>query len=271
MDHGDHRPRKRFGQNFLTDQRVIADILRAVHARPGETVAEIGPGRGALTEGLIASGASLHLVEIDRDLAALWRARTGPALQLHEKDALHFDFSSIPAEPGALRVVGNLPYNISTPLIFHLLAQSASIRDMHFMLQREVVDRMAASPGTADYGRLTVMVQYQCRVDPVLEVPPGAFFPAPKVHSAVVRLVPGHFDHGVAQSAHMLALLVRQAFTQRRKTLRNALSGLLDSAGISSLGIDPQRRPETLSVSEFVRLSDAAHAAGAVPEAEGED
>ena len=241
MDHGDHRPRKRFGQNFLTDQRVIADILRAVHARPGETIAEIGPGRGALTEGLIASGASLHLIEIDRDLAALWRARTGPLLQLHEQDALHFGFAALAPEPGALRVVGNLPYNISTPLIFHLLSQSAAIRDMHFMLQREVVDG-----------------------------PPGAFFPPPKVHSAVVRLVPGHHDHGVAQSPRMLALLVRQAFTQRRKTLRNALSGLLDSAGIAALGIDPQRRPETLSVAEFVRLSDAADAAGAVITAESD-
>jgi len=271
MDHGDHRPRKRFGQNFLTDQRVIGDILRAVHARPGETIAEIGPGRGALTEGLIASGASLHLIEIDRDLAALWRARTGPLLQLHEQDALHFGFAGLAPEPGALRVVGNLPYNISTPLIFHLLSQSAAIRDMHFMLQREVVDRMAAAPGTSDFGRLSVMVQYQCRVEPVLEVPPGAFFPPPKVHSAVVRLVPGHHDHGVAQSPRMLALLVRQAFTQRRKTLRNALSGLLDSAGIAALGIDPQRRPETLSVAEFVRLSDAADADGAALTAESED
>jgi 16S rRNA (adenine1518-N6/adenine1519-N6)-dimethyltransferase len=234
-------------------------------------VAEIGPGRGALTEGLIASGAALHLIEIDRDLAALWRARTGPLLQLHEQDALRVDFSAIAPAPGALRVVGNLPYNISTPLIFHLLSQSAAIQDMHFMLQREVVDRMAAGPGSADFGRLSVMVQYQCRVDPVLEVPPGAFFPPPKVHSAVVRLVPGHHDHGVAQSPRMLSLLVRQAFTQRRKTLRNALSGLLDGAGIAALGIDPQRRPETLSVAEFVRLSDAAHAAGATPAAEGED
>jgi 16S rRNA (adenine1518-N6/adenine1519-N6)-dimethyltransferase len=142
---------------------------------------------------------------------------------------------------------------------------------MHFMLQREVVDRMAAAPGTPDFGRLSVMVQYQCRVEPVLEVPPGAFFPPPKVHSAVVRLVPGHHDHGVAQSPRMLALLVRQAFTQRRKTLRNALSGLLDSAGIAALGIDPQRRPETLSVAEFVRLSDAADAAGAALTAESED
>ncbi len=269
MDHGDHRPRKRFGQNFLTDQRVIGEILRAVHARPGETIAEIGPGRGALTEGLIASGALLHLIEIDRDLAAIWRTRTGPLLQLHEQDALDFDFTAIAPAPGALRVVGNLPYNISTPLIFHLLSQAGAIRDMHFMLQREVVDRMAAAPGTADYGRLSVMVQLQCRVEPVLEVPPGAFFPPPKVHSAVVRLVPGHVDHGVPQSSRTLSLLVRQAFTQRRKTLRNALSGFLDNAGIESLGIDPRRRPETLSVKEFVHLSDAAHAAGLEPSAEG--
>lgn len=260
MGHTDPRPRKRFGQNFLTDQRVIADILRAVHARPGETVVEIGPGRGALTEGLILSGARLHLVEIDRDLAAVWRARTGALLSLHEGDALRFNFAALATPPEQLRVVGNLPYNISTPLLFHLLSQAPAIHDMHFMLQREVVDRMAASPGGPDYGRLSVMVQYQCRVEPLLEVPPEAFFPPPKVHSAVVRLVPGHFDHGHAQSPPMLAHVVRQAFTQRRKTLRNALSGLLDSAAMSAIGVDPQRRPETLSVGEFVRLADAAAA-----------
>ena len=265
-----HTARKRFGQHFLVDAGVIDAIVRAIGPKPGQPLIEIGPGLGAMTQPLLERCGALTVIELDRDLAARWRQREG--VTVVESDVLKVDFDALAdAAQAPLRVVGNLPYNISTPLIFHLLAQSASIRDMHFMLQREVVDRMAASPGTADYGRLTVMVQYQCRVDPVLEVPPGAFFPAPKVHSAVVRLGPGHFDHGVAQSAHMLALLVRQAFTQRRKTLRNALSGLLDSAGISSLGIDPQRRPETLSVSEFVRLSDAAHAAGAVPEAEGED
>lgn len=253
-----HTPRKRFGQNFLTDPGVIARILALVDARPGDTVVEIGPGRGALTEGLIASGARLHVVEIDRDLAAAWRTRESPRFTLHQQDALDFDFSALCPVGTRLRVVGNLPYNISTPLLFHLLAQAGVIADMHFMLQREVVERLAAPSGCGDYGRLSVMVQYRCRVLPLLDVPPHAFIPAPRVQSAVVRLLPGHFDHGIADSPAVLAQLVRQAFTQRRKTLRNALSGLLEAAAITALDIDPQRRPETLTVAEFVRLANAA-------------
>lgn len=254
-------PRKRFGQNFLTDARVIEAILRAVDARAGQSIVEIGPGRGALTEGLIRSGAALHLVEIDRDLAASWRARAGTGLTVHEADALRFDFTALGSTPGRLRIVGNLPYNISTPLLFHLLAQAPAILDMHFMLQREVVDRIAADPGGAEYGRLSVMVQYQCRAERILEVPPEAFSPAPKVESAVVRLLPGHHDHGIARDPRLLAALVRQAFSQRRKTLRNALAGFLTGAGIEAIGIDPKRRPETLSVAEFVHLADAAFTA----------
>jgi 16S rRNA (adenine1518-N6/adenine1519-N6)-dimethyltransferase len=255
------RPRKRFGQNFLTDAGVVDRILAVIRAQPADTVVEIGPGRGALTEGLIASGARLHLVEIDRDLAAAWRAREGERLTLHEADALDFDFAALATDGAPLRVVGNLPYNISTPLLFHLLEQSRAIRDMHFMLQREVVERLGAEPGTADYGRLSVMVQYQCRVEPLIAVPPGAFFPPPRVHSAVVRLLPGHFDHGVCTDPALLARIVRQAFSQRRKTLRNALAGLVDVSLLAPLGIDAQRRPETLSVAEFVRVADAASAA----------
>ena len=261
MDAFEQAPRKRFGQNFLTDPRVIHAILRAVDARAGQRVVEIGPGRGALTEGLIASTAELHLVEIDRDLAARWRGRAGPLLTVHEADALRFDFAALAGGPRSLRIVGNLPYNISTPLLFHLLSQSPAILDMHFMLQREVVDRIAAAPGGDDYGRLSVMVQYQCRAERILEVSPEAFEPAPKVHSAVVHLLPGYHDHGIAQDPRLLATLVRQAFSQRRKTLRNALSGMLGSEGIEGAGIDPRRRPETLSVAEFVRLADAAAAA----------
>jgi 16S rRNA (adenine1518-N6/adenine1519-N6)-dimethyltransferase len=253
-----HTPRKRFGQNFLTDPGVIARILALIDARPEDTVVEIGPGHGALTEGLIASGAQLHVVEIDRDLAAAWRSRESPRFTLHPQDALDFDFAALRPTGGGLRVVGNLPYNISTPLLFYLLGQAQAIADMHFMLQREVVERLAAPSGGADYGRLSVMVQYGCRVLPLLEVPPHAFVPAPRVHSAVVRLLPGHFDHGIARSPAMLAQLVRQAFTQRRKTLRNALSGLLDATAIAALGIDPQRRPETLTVAEFVHLANTA-------------
>jgi len=255
---GGHRPRKRFGQNFLTDRHVIDRIMHAIDARPEDTIAEIGPGHGALTEPLIRSGARLHVVELDRDLVALWRRREDERLSVHAADALDFDFRALAPPGGALRVVGNLPYNISTPLLFHLLEQSECVRDMHFMLQREVVERLGAEPGCADYGRLSVMVQYRCAVEPLFEVPPGAFHPSPRVVSAVVRLLPRPWPHGRARNYRMLEQVVRQAFGQRRKTLRNAVSGLLDAATLERLGIDPGRRPETLTVREFVTLGDAA-------------
>ena len=235
-------PRKRFGQNFLTDAGVVARIMQTIRAQPDDVV-----------------------VEIDRDFAAQWRARENERLTVHEGDALDFDFAVLAGNGAKLRVVGNLPYNISTPLLFHLLAQGEVIRDMHFMLQREVVERLGAAPGGADYGRLSVMVQYQCRVQPLLAVPTESFYPPPRVHSAVVRLVPGYFDHGVCVAPAMLRQLVGQAFTQRRKTLRNALAGLLDVGTMEALVIDPRRRPETLSVAEFVRLADAASALSAAP------
>lgn len=257
---GHHRPRKRFGQNFLADRGIVDRIVQAIAPRPEDTIAEIGPGRGALTEALVRSGASLHLVELDRDLVALWRPREGPRLRVHAADALDFDFGAVAPGTGELRIVGNLPYNISTPLLFHLLAQGEYVRDMHFMLQREVVERLGAGPGCADYGRLSVMVQYRCAVTPLFEVPPSAFHPQPRVFSAVVRLLPQPYPHGQATDYATLERLVRQAFGQRRKTLRNAVHGMLESAALERLGIDPGRRPETLSVREFVAMSNAVPA-----------
>ncbi len=251
-----HRPRKRFGQHFLHDPGTIRRILAAIDPRPGQHLVEIGPGQGALTVPLLASGARLDLVELDRDLAALLASRLqGERLRIHQADALHFDFSALAGASGGLRVVGNLPYNVSTPLLFHLLAQAHAIQDMHFMLQREVVERMAAAPGGGDYGRLSVMVQYRCRVQMLFRIGPGAFTPPPKVESAFVRLVPHASLPHPARDEGLFARLVRQAFGRRRKTLRNALRGLADLRDFAAAGIDPGRRPETLFVSEFVALS----------------
>lgn len=252
-----HRPRKRFGQNFLIDRQVIDRIISAIDPRADDTIAEIGPGPGALTRPLIASGARLHLIELDRDLAADWQPIAGERLSVHVADALDFDFRRLAPAPAALRIVGNLPYNISTPLLFHLLTQDECIRDMHFMLQREVVERMAAGPGSADYGRLGVMVQYRCAVEPLFDVSPRAFNPPPRVVSTVVRLQPQPFAHGRAEDYRVLARVAREAFGQRRKTLRNALSALLGVAQLQQLGIDPGARPETLTVAEFVAIANA--------------
>ncbi len=251
-----HRARKRFGQNFLHDPRVIDRIVRAINPRRDDRLVEIGPGMGALTEPLLAAVDRLEAVELDRDLVPRLAERFGAALHLHNADALQFDFCSL-AAAGPLRVVGNLPYNISTPLLFHLLDQSACVHDMHFMLQKEVVDRLAAAPGGGDYGRLSIMVQQRCRVEALFDVPPGAFKPAPKVYSAVVRLVPYTISPVAVRDAAVFARIVAKAFTQRRKTLRNNLKGELDAETIAALGIDPGRRPETLSVAEFARLADA--------------
>ena len=253
-----HRPRKRFGQNFLHDQGVIRGIVAAIHPKAGERLAEIGPGLGALTAPLLDELGEIDVVELDRDLIPHLQqqfASTGE-LRIHNTDALKFDFCSLVAPGKPLRVVGNLPYNISTPLIFHLLSQSGCIRDMHFMLQKEVVDRLAAEPGNGDYGRLSVMVQYHCRVERLFSVPPGAFNPPPKVHSAIVRLTPYTEKPVTVRDEASLRRLVAQAFGQRRKTLRNNLKPLLDSAAIEALGIDPGRRPETLSLKEFAALAD---------------
>ena len=253
-----HRARKRFGQNFLHDAGVIHRILRAIHAREDDRLLEIGPGQGALTEGLLASGAQLDVIELDLDLIPILQARFGdnPRFRLNQGDALKFDFARLQAAPGSLRVVGNLPYNISTPLIFHLLDNAALIRDMHFMLQKEVVERLAAEPGSGDWGRLSIMVQYHCRVEHLFNVGPGAFNPAPKVDSAIVRLVPHAQLPHPARDHRLLERVVREAFNQRRKTLRNTLKGLLDSEAITAAGVDGSLRPEQLDLAAFVRLAD---------------
>ena len=253
-----HRARKRFGQNFLHDAGVIHRILRAIHARTGEHLVEIGPGQGALTEGLIGSGARLDVIELDQDLVPLLKLRFGlnPQFGLHQGDAMKFDFASLVRDGEKLRVVGNLPYNISTPLIFHLLEHAACIGDMHFMLQKEVVERLAAEPGSGDWGRLSIMVQYHCRVEHLFNVGPGAFNPPPKVDSAIVRLVPHATLPHPAKDHRLLERVVREAFNQRRKTLRNTLKQLLPVAAIEAAGVDGSLRPEQLDLAAFVRLAD---------------
>ncbi|WP_313514834.1 16S rRNA (adenine(1518)-N(6)/adenine(1519)-N(6))-dimethyltransferase RsmA [Pseudomonas sp.] len=258
MSEYQHRARKRFGQNFLHDAGVIHRILRGIHPREGERLVEIGPGQGALTEGLLGSGAQLDVVELDLDLIPILRERFGslPNFNLHQGDALKFDFASLGDQPHSLRVVGNLPYNISTPLIFHLLDHAGLIRDMHFMLQKEVVERLAAGPGGGDWGRLSIMVQYHCRVEHLFNVGPGAFNPPPKVDSAIVRLVPHEVLPFPAKDHRQLERVVRDAFNQRRKTLRNTLKGLLDAQAIEAAGVDGSLRPEQLDLAAFVRLAD---------------
>jgi 16S rRNA (adenine1518-N6/adenine1519-N6)-dimethyltransferase len=256
------RARRRFGQNFLHDPLVIERIVRAIRPQAGEALVEIGPGHGALTRPLLAAGGALEVIEIDRDLAASLRTEfAGNArFRLHEADALGFDFAALAAATGKpLRVVGNLPYNISTPLLFHLLGCAHAIHDMHFMLQKEVVDRIVAEPGSESYGRLGVMLAPRVRAERVLEVGPGAFRPAPRVWSAVVRLevVP----HPPAWALlPQYAAVVSAAFGQRRKTLRNALRTLLDEAAISAAGVDPGVRAETLPAAAFGALAQAAAA-----------
>ncbi|MGN8261371.1 16S rRNA (adenine(1518)-N(6)/adenine(1519)-N(6))-dimethyltransferase RsmA [Pseudomonas sp. SMSB3] len=257
-EHYQHRARKRFGQNFLHDAGIIDRILRAINAKAGEHLLEIGPGQGALTEGLLGSGAQLDVVELDKDLVPILQHKFAGRgnFRLHQGDALKFDFNQLEVPARSLKVVGNLPYNISTPLIFHLLSHAGLIRDMHFMLQKEVVERMAAGPGGGDWGRLSIMVQYHCRVEHLFNVGPGAFNPPPKVDSAIVRLVPHEVLPHPAKDARLLEQVVREAFNQRRKTLRNTLKGLLDSAAIEAAGVDGSLRPEQLDLAAFVRLAD---------------
>ena len=251
------RARKRFGQHFLHDRAVVRRIVDAVAPRPGDVVVEIGPGRGALTFPLLETGCELHVVEIDRDLATTLRRQAvgHPNLTVHEADALEFDLARVAPPPRRLRVTGNLPYNISTPLVFRLLAALPRIADMHLMLQREVVDRMASPPGTRAYGRLSVMVQLDCEVERILQVGSGAFSPAPRVDSAVVRLRPRPRAGLAPAHRARFEAIVRSSFAKRRKTLRNALRGLCDEAEIGAAGIDPQARPETLTIDEFIELT----------------
>jgi 16S rRNA (adenine1518-N6/adenine1519-N6)-dimethyltransferase len=250
------RPKKRLGQHFLTDRHYLGRIVETIAPAPGEAMVEIGPGPGALTERLAAVVRPLHVVEIDGELAAALRERFADgSVVVHEGDALDFDFASL---PGDLRVVGNLPYNVSTPLLFHVAKFAPRIRDCVFMLQKEVVDRMVAEPDTPEYGRLSVMLQYRFAMDSCLRVPPGAFTPPPKVDSAVVRMEPLREGRPVAKDEALFERIVLAAFTQRRKTLRNAARNLVPLEAFGRAGIDPGRRGETLSVAEFVALSDAA-------------
>lgn len=251
-----HKARKRFGQNFLHDPQVIQRIVNCIRPREGQSMVEIGPGEGALTGELLPILGQLDVVELDRDLIPILESRFSKLgeLRIHQADALKFDFCQLSPGPAQLRVVGNLPYNISTPLLFHLLEMSHCIQDMHFMLQKEVVQRITAQPGTGQYGRLSVMMQYHCKTEMLFTVGPGAFRPAPKVDSAIVQLTP-YRQPPVEVDPHTLAQLVTRAFGQRRKTLRNNLKSLLDAHAIEAQGIDPNVRPERLSLEEFARLA----------------
>lgn len=258
-----HKARKRFGQNFLHDPGVIERIVRAINPQPDDAMVEIGPGLGALTEEILAVNPNLQVVELDRDLIPVLRTKffNYPNFHIHEADALKFDFSQLAAEK-PLRIVGNLPYNISTPLIFHLLSQSGVVKDMHFMLQKEVVQRLGAVSGDNHYGRLGIMAQYFCKVQPLFEVGPGAFRPAPKVDSAIVRLVPHETLPHPARDLGTLQAVVRTAFNARRKTLRKALAGVVSVAQLQELGIDDGLRPENLTLAQYVAIADAVVAAG---------
>ena len=248
-----HTPRKRFGQNFLTDQGIIQSIVRAIDPQPDDIMVEIGPGLGALTDPLLKILPRLHVVEIDRDIIArLQNNYPAAKLTIHAGDALKFDFSSLGKR---IRVVGNLPYNISTPILFHLSEYVANIMDMHFMLQKEVVERMVAAPSAPEYGRLSVMLQYRYAMELLFIVPPDAFHPAPKVESAIVRMIPYAQLPHPAQDEALFGAIVTAAFGQRRKTLRNTLRAYLDDAGFAALGINPGLRAENLGVAEFVAIA----------------
>ncbi|TBR07675.1 MAG: 16S rRNA (adenine(1518)-N(6)/adenine(1519)-N(6))-dimethyltransferase RsmA [Lysobacter sp.] len=251
-------PKKRLGQHFLHDRAVIAKIVQAVDPQPGEHLVEIGPGQGAITFPLLERHGELTVIEFDRDLIAPLTATAAAhgRLQVIHRDVLQVDFTAL-AAGAAIRLVGNLPYNLSSPILFHALEHAEMVRDMHFMLQKEVVDRMAAGPGSKVYGRLGVMLQAYCEVTPLFDVPPDAFRPPPKVDSAVVRLVPkAAADIGVRAPA-MFTSVVRDAFGQRRKTLRNALSKVCDADAIAAAGIDPTLRAEQVPVDGFIALSNA--------------
>lgn len=254
----EHRPRKRFGQNFLHDPNIIRRIVSVVDPRPGERLVEIGPGHGAITTGLLRAAGELDAVELDRDLIKpLARRCAGLGeLTIHNADALTFELCALyPRE--RLRLIGNLPYNRSTPLLFRFLDQADSIHDMHFMLQREVVERIAAGPGSKVYGRLSVMIQVYCRTEPLFRVGPGAFTPVPKVDSTFVRLIPHRPLPYPVRDPACLSRLVAQAFGQRRKTLRNSLRGLVTPRLLQAQGLHPGQRAEELSVEVFVRLANA--------------
>lgn len=254
-----HQARKRFGQNFLVDANIIDRIVHAINPSPEDSLIEIGPGQGALTDKLISQCRHLDVIEIDRDLAAefTWRYDGNERFCLHNADVLKFDFTTLPVQPAGYKIIGNLPYNISTPLLFHLFACKQLFSELLFMLQLEVVNRMCASPGSKDYGRLSIMTQYHCKVEKLFRVPPTAFRPQPKVESAIIRLQPLAQPPLAATDANLLETVVRTAFSQRRKTLQNSLKKLVDKAVLEELSIDGSRRPETLSLEEYVSISNA--------------
>ena len=263
MSHFKAPPKKNLGQHFLTDRGIIEHIVHAVDPRPGDNLVEIGPGQGAITFPLLKKHGKLTVIEFDRDLITpLSEAAHGVGeLTIVHKDVLQVDFDKLAGE-GRIRLVGNLPYNISTPILFHVLEHCLHVRDMHFMLQKEVVDRMAAAPGGKVYGRLSVMLQAVCEVTPLFDVPPQSFNPPPKVDSAVVRLVPrdpagiGIRDHALFEA------VVRDAFAQRRKTLRNALSKQCTAEQLQAVDIKPETRAEQLPVADFIRLANHLAAGG---------
>jgi 16S rRNA (adenine1518-N6/adenine1519-N6)-dimethyltransferase len=248
-----HIPRKRFGQHFLADDAIIDAIVRAIAPKPGQAMVEIGPGLAALTQPLVERLGHLTVIELDRDLAA--RLREHGQLDVIESDVLKVDFKALAAQKGKLRVVGNLPYNISTPILFHLLDAADAIEDQHFMLQKEVIDRMVAAPATSDYGRLSVMLQWRYEMENILFVPPESFDPPPRVDSAVVRMVPRAAPK--ALDVKRLEEIVQVAFSQRRKLLRHTLGRWLEEKGVASR-FDLQRRAEEVPVEEFVALAQAA-------------
>ena len=251
-----HKARKRFGQNFLIDKQVIGQIVAAVNPKANDNLIEIGPGMAAITEHLIKQCPSITLVELDRDLIEFLNHKLSdyPLATIINSDALKTDFGQF-YQGDKLRLVGNLPYNISTPLLFHLLESREIIKDMHFMLQREVVDRLSASPGSKSYGRLSIMIQYHCRVMPLIPVPPSSFDPVPKVQSAVVRLTPYSELPHKADNIKLLSKIVSQCFQQRRKTLKNCLNNFTEFLSPNPMMVDLTKRPEQLSVEEFVTLS----------------
>ncbi|MDX1391138.1 MAG: 16S rRNA (adenine(1518)-N(6)/adenine(1519)-N(6))-dimethyltransferase RsmA [Rheinheimera sp.] len=259
--HQGHRARKRFGQNFLHDPQVIARIVKAIAPKPTDVLVEIGPGLGALTEPVADAAGHLTVVELDRDLAERLRQHPQLAskLSIHQADAMKFDFTSL-VQPGQkMKIFGNLPYNISTPLLFHLFQFADLIENMHFMLQKEVVQRMTAGHGSKAFGRLSVMTQYYCHAMPVVEVGPGAFKPAPKVDSAVVRLLPKPVADRANVPPEVLNRVCLEAFNQRRKTIRNCFSNFATAEQIEQLGLNPGARPEQLSVADFINVATWLH------------
>ncbi len=255
--HLGHQAKKRFGQNFLHDQSVIGRIIDTINPEKEDNLVEIGPGLGALTEPVIERAGKLTVVELDRDLAHRLRHHPfiAPYITIYEADALQFNFAQLATADNPLRVFGNLPYNISTPLIFHLLTFNEKIKDMHFMLQKEVVQRMGAEPNSKAYGRLSIMTQYQCQVLPVMEIGPEAFNPPPKVDSAIVRLIPYQTIDNPVKDINALNTVCLTAFNQRRKTLRNSFKKIISAEQLTALGIDPSLRAENLAVSDYIQLA----------------